>query len=86
MTVAPVVVNPESDSNIESVYERSTEGENIKGKLPAVPRTTQKRVTIKNPSRVFSSAFDRSAINHMAKPALKIMLMLFTNGIIIPSS
>ena len=52
MTVAPVVVKPERDSNTASVIDNSNAGENKKGKQPAVPNTAQKRVTTRKPSRV----------------------------------
>ena len=49
--VAPVVVRPEIDSNIESVTERSGVSERIKGTLPLKPRPTQNRTTTMKPSR-----------------------------------
>ena len=51
ITVAPVVVNAETDSNTASTKEICNSLENIKGADPERPNTVQNKTTTKKPSR-----------------------------------
>lgn len=50
MTVAPVVVSPDIDSNRPSMSEIDKASESRSGKAPNVPNTVQNSTTIINPS------------------------------------
>ena len=51
MTVAPVVLKPDTASNTASVNERSGTSLIRSGVAPASPRQTQNSATIRKPSR-----------------------------------
>ena len=85
MTVAPVVVRPDKDSNTASVIDSSIEGEMIKGKDPAVPNTVQNSVTIRKLSLVLSSFFDRAVNIHSRKPAMNIETKETAKAVELPS-
>ena len=55
MTVAPVVVSPETDSNTASVTDMSGLLASRSGTLPQSPSATQNMTTTMNPSRRRSS-------------------------------
>ena len=55
MTVPPVVVKPENDSNTDSEKLRSGCSSKMKGTAPNPPNTIQNKTTIKKPSRARSS-------------------------------
>ena len=52
ITVAPVVVNPETDSNTASVMDSDGASANNSGKDPNALNTSQNKAVIKKPSRV----------------------------------
>ena len=55
MTVPPVVVKAENDSNTDSEKLRSGCSSKMKGTAPNPPNTIQNKTTIKKPSRARSS-------------------------------
>ena len=66
MTVAPVVVSPETDSNTASASGRSGSGLSSSGTLPVAPSASQNATTITKPSRSLSSPRARRAGNQSA--------------------
>ena len=68
ITVAPVVVNPETDSKIASVKFRCNP--RINGKEPIMPRMSQKRVTNRKPSRMDNSLLFCLPANQRNSPAV----------------
>ncbi len=68
ITVAPVVVMPEMDSNRASVKDRCTSSTNNRGRVPVTPSTTQNNTVITKPSRLRSSLGVRLNGSHMSMP------------------
>ena len=80
MTVAPVVVNPETASNTASVNERSGSSLRNSGVAPARPRNTQNTDTIRNPSRSLRSRRAPRAGSHSSRPAAAMIAPEAANG------
>ena len=85
ITVAPVVVRPDRDSNTASVIDKSSAEENTKGKQPAIPSTAQNKVTIKKPSLIPSSRLLFLVKRKKIQPILKIMRVELKKEVCIPS-
>ena len=68
ITVAPVVVSPDRDSNTASVRDRLRAPDSRNGRQPTLPSTAQNRVTTRKPSLALSSRRLRAAVTHSTKP------------------
>ena len=86
MTVAPVVVKPDTASNTASVNERSGTSLRKSGVAPARPRKTQNTETIRNPSRRRSSRRTLRAGSQRSTPADAMMDAEARNGCQWPSA
>src|SRR3989304_8242833 len=71
-TVEPVVVNPETDSKMASIYGRWES--RIKGNAPNTPKTTQNIATIIKPSRNLSSLMKARAGSHSITPENSVIM------------
>ena len=69
MTVAPVVVRPETDSNTASASGRSGWSLRSSGMLPVTPSANQNATTMTKPSRSLRSPRTRRTGNQSAAPA-----------------
>ena len=85
MTVAPVVVKPERDSNTASVTLSWGWSDNIRGKAPYKPKTAQNRTVTKKPSRIRNSARCRRTGNQHAKPVTSVMAKADRKALAAPS-
>jgi hypothetical protein len=66
MTVAPVVVNPEADSNRASIG--VSPAPSTSGQAPSALTSSQNSATIKKPSRTLSSAWRRKPVRLNSRP------------------
>ena len=73
ITVAPVVVKPESDSNRASIKLRLGASESISGRAPKVLSTNQKNTVTMKPSRVRSSPLLFREGTQNAMPTARVM-------------
>ena len=80
MTVAPVVVNPDNDSNAASVRDRCGCSASTSGMAPVRPSPAQNRTTTTKPSRSFNSFFIVLTGNHRIKPRTRIMMNEIKNA------
>ena len=80
MTVAPVVVRPETDSNTASASGRSGLSLRSSGMLPVRPSASQNPTTMTKPSRSLRSPRERRTGNHSAAPAPTTSSMETMNG------
>ena len=86
MTVAPVVVKPDTASNTASVNERSGTSLRKSGVAPASPRKTQNTETIRKPSRRRSSRRVWRAGSQSSNPADAMTAAEAKNGCQCPSA
>ena len=80
MTVAPVVVSPEMDSNTASVMPSASGSQSRKGSAPKLPSTVQNRTTTRNPSRRCMSSLESRTGYHRASAQARVMSTESTNG------
>ena len=73
MTVAPVAVRPEMDSNIAPTGVRSRVSASAKGSAPNRPSTVQNREVMRKPSRMRRSWLTLRTGNHINRPEKKVM-------------
>ena len=73
ITVAPVVVKPETDSNNAFIKFSCSASESIRGKAPKVLNTSQKNTVTIKPSRVRSSPLLFREGNQNAMPTSRVM-------------
>ena len=85
MTVAPVVVKPERDSNTASVKPSLGWSDNIRGKEPYKPKTAQNKTVIKKPSLIRNSVRCWRNGNQHASPVPSVMAKANRKAIVAPS-
>ena len=73
ITVAPVVVRPDTDSNNASARDSGTASLVRKGTEPKLPRTIQNNAVTRKPSRIRRSRRAFRVGNHRVKPASRLM-------------
>ena len=80
------MVRPDMDSNTASVMLSSTLEEKINGRQPAVPSTTQNRVTTRKPSRLLSSFCLPAVANQSPSPVINKTSRAVRKAPLAPSS
>lgn len=73
MTVAPVVVRPDMDSNKASVNVMFVSADKIKGNEPTSASVVQKSVTMIKPSLSLMSVLDLETGSHKNKPVSNVI-------------
>jgi len=85
ITVAPVVVKPDSDSNRESIMLICGVVPSAKGSAPDTPSTTQNSTTTKNPSLILSSFLLLRTGNQIISPLTTVIVRAKIKGGVAPS-